>query len=587
MENARIVAVLEEVADLLQLQEANPFRVRAYRNAARVLSEETTPLRKRVASGEDLTKLPSIGREMAAHVEELVETGELRLLDELGSEVPRSLVEVMALPGLGPKKAARLWKELGVESVEDLAAAVQAGTVAGLSGFGRKTELQLARAMTQHQRHRGRFKLVEADRMAAPLLEQLAVADGVRRVEIAGSFRRRRETVGDLDILVVAPRSEAVMDCLVSYPEVSEVRLAGDTRATVILEKGLQVDLRVVPARSYGAALIYFTGSKPHNIKLRQRALERGFHLSEYGLFEPEEEASVSTGEERDAQGSGRFVSGMTEKAVYRALGLPWIAPELREDRGEMAAAAEKRLPRPIELADLRGDLQMHSTWSDGKSSIEEMVTAAAARGYEYIAMTDHSPYLGVVGGLDAKRLRLQWQEIEAVEERHPEIRILRGQEVDILPDGSLDQTDDAMAELDLVVAAVHSQYDLAPAEQTRRILKALRHPAVHVLAHPTARKINQRPGMDFDLDAILDCAFEEGVAVELNALPSRLDLRDTHAMRARELGVKIVISTDAHHVRDLDAMRYGIDQARRAWLEPGDVLNTLPLSKLLENLRQ
>ncbi len=580
MENREIAAVFGEVADLLQLQDANPFRVRAYRNAARVVGEEPTPLAKRLAAGEDLTRLPSIGREMAAHIEELVETGELSLLDDLGTEVPRSLVEVMALPGLGPKKAAKLWKELGVETVEDLAAAVQAGTVAGLAGFGRKTELRLARAIAQRARRRGRFKLVEADREARRLLEHLESVESIRRVEIAGSFRRRRETVGDLDVLAVSSTPDEVMGSFTGYPEVSEVQSAGDTRATVILKSGLQVDLRAVPAKSYGAALIYFTGSKPHNIKLRQRALDRGMHLSEYGLFE-----AGKLGSEDEAS-TGRFVSGKTEKAVYRALDLPWIPPELREDRGEIEAAAGKRLPHPIELGDVRGDLQMHSTWSDGKSSIEEMAVAAAERGYEYIAMTDHSPYLKVVGGLDAGRLRLQRGEIETVQARHPEIRILQGQEVDILADGSLDQVDEALAELDLVVAAVHSQYDLPPAEQTRRIVKALRHPAVQILAHPTARKINQRAGMDFDLDAVLECALEEGVAVELNALPSRLDLRDTHLIKAREMGVKIVISTDAHHTRDLDAMHYGVDQARRAWLEPRHVLNTLPLPDLLSKLR-
>jgi DNA polymerase (family 10) len=583
MENLEIAKVLSQMADLLEIQEANPFRVRAYRNAARLVDGHAKPMRKLVEEESDLTELPGIGKEMARHIHELIETGGLSALDELAEKIPRSLIDVIELPGVGPKKAKKLWKELGIETVDELEQRAEAGEVAALDGFGAKSQQKILTGIEQFRQHRSRFKLVEADLLVSPLLEYLQESPGVERLEVAGSYRRRVETVGDIDLLAIANDAEAVMERFTSYPKVTQVQMSGSTRGRVSLQSGLEVDLRILTEPSYGAALVYFTGSKEHNIKLRKRAIERGLRLSEYGVFEEEGDEEEVSGE-RDPW-AGEQVAGRTEEDVYATVELPWIAPELREDRGEVEAAAKGDLPVLVELADMKGDLQMHSTWSDGKDSIEEMVAACAARGYEYMALTDHSKALAMTGGLDAKRIREQWEEIEEVQARHPEIRILRSQEVDILADGTLDQDDDVLEELDLVVISVHSRFDLPVAEQTARVLAALQHPQVDILAHPTGRLINRRPPFELQLDEVLQCAKDNGVVVELNAHPERLDLKDTHLMLAREMGLKVAISTDAHRVRDLDLMHYGVEQARRAWLSKSDVVNTLPLDEFLRFL--
>ncbi len=583
MENLEIARILEQMADLLEIQDANPFRVRAYRNAARTVGSHAVPIRQMVEQGEDVTTLPGIGKDLGEHLRELVSTGRLRRLDELAAAVPRTLIEVMALPGVGPKKARRMWQELDVKTLDELERAAGDGRVAALSGFGAKSEQRILDGIRRLRERSGRVRLDEADRQVRPLVELLNGLPGVERLEVAGSYRRRCETVGDLDLLAVARRSGPVMEAFTSYERVERVEMAGDTRGSVVLDSGLQVDLRIVPRASYGAALVYFTGSKEHNIKLRQRALDRKLRLSEYGLFrEPEGRAGRAA--EADPR-TGKRVAGREEADVYRKLGLPWIPPELREDRGEVEAAAAGELPALVETGDLRGDLQMHTNWSDGKNTVEEMVAASEARGYQYLAITDHSPALAMTGGLDARRLRQQRAEIEKVQERHPGLRILRSQEVDILTDGSLDADDETLESLDLVVVAVHSRFDLPEAKQTVRLIRALSHPGVHVLAHPTARRIGKRRGLAFDLDEVLHCALEHGVAVELNSLPERLDLPDTQLMRARELGVGIVISTDAHRVEHLGLISYGVEQARRAWLTREDVLNTRPLDQLLERL--
>ena len=584
MENLEIAKVLSQMADLLEIQDANPFRVRAYRNAARFVDGYAKPMRKLVEEESDLTDLPGIGKEMARHIHELIETGGLSVLDELAEKIPRSLIDVIELPGVGPKKAKKLWKELGVETVDELEQRAEAGDVAALDGFGEKSQEKILTGIEQFRQHRSRCKLVEADLLVQPLLEYLQESSEIERLEVAGSYRRRVETVGDIDLLAIASDAEAVMDRFTSYREVTQIQMSGGTRGRVSLQSGLEVDLRILTEPSYGAALVYFTGSKEHNIKLRKRAIERGLRLSEYGVFREDGDGGDES-EEKDPW-AGEQLAGRTEKEVYSTVELPWIEPELREDRGEVEAAARGELPVLVELSDMKGDLQMHSTWSDGKNSIEEMVTACAARGYEYMALTDHSKALAMTGGLDAKRIREQWKEIEEVQERHPEIRILRSQEVDILADGTLDQDEDVLEELDLVVVSVHSRFDLPAAEQTARVLTALRHPHVDVLAHPTGRLINRRPPFDLQIDEVLDCAKENGVVVELNAHPERLDLKDSHLMLARELGLKVAISTDAHRARDLDLMHYGVEQARRGWLSKADVLNALPLKKLLQLLR-
>ncbi|MFP3941088.1 MAG: DNA polymerase/3'-5' exonuclease PolX [Thermoanaerobaculia bacterium] len=586
MTNADLARHLTELADLLEIQGANPFRVRAYRNAVRTVESQTEPLARWIDEDRDLTELPGVGKDMASHIQELCETGRLSALDDLLQQIPATLVDLMRLPGVGPKKARKLWDELGVETVDALEAAARDGRVAALDGFGAKSEQKILAGIEEYRQHRSRVPLFEADNHVAPLVEHLRQCPEVERLEVAGSYRRRRETVGDVDLLAVASDGEPVMERFLAYPQVDRVEMGGTTRSSVVLASGLQVDLRVVPPESYGAALVYFTGSKEHNIRLRQRGLDRGLRVSEYGVFREEEgrKGRPEKAHERDPQ-AGERVAGAEEDQVYAAIDLPWIPPELREDRGEIEAAAEGRLPPVLEEGDLRGDLQMHSTWSDGKDSIEEMLEACAARGYDYLALTDHSKSLAMTGGLDARRLREQWKEIDAVQARHPEIRLLKSQEVDILADGTLDQDDEALAGLDVVLVSIHSRFELPEDEQTERILRAVRHPRVNILAHPTGRILGRRKPYAFDVEKVLQACAEHNVAVELNAHPSRLDLKDTHLIRARELSIPVVISTDAHRTEELALIRYGVEQARRAWLEPRHVLNTRPADELLAAL--
>jgi DNA polymerase (family X) len=596
LDNVEIARALAEVADILEIQGADTFRIRAYRNAVRTIEVQTRPLARMVAERARLTDLPGIGKEMAGHVRELVETGTLAFRDRLLAELPRSLVELMRLPGVGARKARRLWDELRIATVGELEAAARSGRIAALAGFGAKSQAKILAGIEEQRQHTSRFLLADAERYVEPLVAYLAASPDLERLEVAGSYRRRCETVGDVDLLATTDRPAPLMQRFLAYPQIDQVLMAGDTRSTVTLGNGLQVDLRAVPPDCYGAALIYFTGSKEHNVKLRRRAVERGLRLSEYGIFRlpageagapslPADEAAGAEGEvaagnsgdARDERGeAGIWIAGREEAEVYAEVGLAWIPPELREDHGEIEAAAAGRLPRLVEVGDLRGDLQMHSTWSDGRNTLEEMVAACAARGYEYMAITDHSKALAMVGGLDAKRLRLQWLEIDAIRARHPEIRLLRAMEIDILADGSLDLEDEMIAGLDLVVVSVHSRFELPLAQQTARVLRALEHPRVNVLAHPTGRKINRRNPIALDMEVVLRHAAALGVAVELNASPDRLDLKDSHLVLARELGCKIVISTDSHHVTELATMRYGVEQARRAGIEPRHVVNTL-----------
>lgn len=581
MENIEIARELTEMADLLEIDGANPFRIRAYRNAVHTVEDHSTPLRKLVEQEADLTELPAIGKDIAKWIEELVRTGGMTIKDELAERIPLSLLELMRLPGVGPKKARKLWEELDVETVDDLEAVAKAGEVEELEGFGKKTQDKILAAIERYRKRTGRFKLGDADQYVVPLLEHLRASKAVQRAEVGGSYRRRLETVGDIDVLVISDDPGAVMKLFTEYAEVAKVQMAGDTRGRITLRSGLEVDLRTLPPKSYGAALVYFTGSKDHNIKLRQRGLDYGFRISEYGVFE-EVDGDRDEDEERDPW-AGKWVAGKEEKDVYAAVELPWIEPELRENRGEIEAAIKGTLPELIELDDIRGDLQMHSTWSDGQESIESMAVACAERGYEYMALTDHSQSLAMTGGLTPERARQQWEEVDEVREAHPEIVVLRSMEVDILRDGTLDMDDDVLEGLDIVLISIHSLFELPPVEQTRRMLKALQHPLVNIVGHPTGRLINRRDPIDYDIDEVLACAAENKVALEINAHPDRLDLKDTLAMAAKKAGAKIVINTDAHKIGDLDLMHYGVEQARRAWLEPGDVLNTLPADGLLD----
>ncbi len=578
MENLDIANTFDELADLLEIKGANPFRVRAYRNAVRTIQGLTRSLKSMVVEDEDLTELPGVGDDISGYIEELVETGRLSILEEVAKEVPRELATLTSLDGVGPKKAKKIWEELDITTVDALEDAVKDGRVEELDGFGRKSAEKILQSIEDHRKHLGRFLLSDADQLVGPLLEHMEGAPGVERIEVAGSYRRRKETVGDIDVLVLCEgEGRAVMDHFTSFPGAERVEMAGDTRGSIVLRSGLPVDLRVLPRRSYGAALHYFTGSKEHNVEIRKRGVKEGLRINEYGVFEVPEGADAEEMEKEE----GERVGGETEEEVFEAVGLPWIEPVLRENRGEVEAAADGALPELVTLDDIRGDLQMHSTWSDGKTSIRRMAEACAERGYDYLAITDHSKAVTVAGGLDADEVREQWAEIEEVREALDEITLLRSLEVDILKDGSLDMDDEVLEGLDVVLISVHSHMKLSRDEMTERIVRALGHPEVDVLAHPTGRLLNEREPYELDVEAVLEAAAENEVAVELNSNPHRLDLNDRYVRRAKELGVKVVISTDAHGPHSLDDMSYGVDQARRGWLEKQDVLNTLPLTEL------
>jgi len=587
VENVEIARVLSELADLLEIRGANPFRVRAYRNAVRTVRGLTRSLSTMVQEGEDLTDLPGIGKDMAGHIQELSTTGSLELLEEVCREVPRSLATLVKLEGVGPKKASKLWKELDVTNLDDLEAALQAGRVQELEGFGAKSAAKILRSIREVRQRQGRFLRYEAEQYLRPLLEYLRSTSGVERIEVAGSYRRGKETVGDADLLAQVDGGEeeqaAVIRHFTSFPGVDRVVMSGGTRASIMLGSGFGVDLRVLPARSYGAALHYFTGSKEHNVEIRKLALRKGLRVSEYGVFRVSEEGREGGEAAEGGPEAGERLGGEAEEEVFAAVDLPWIPPVLREARGEIEAAREGTLPRLVTREDIRGDLHMHSTWSDGKNSILEMAEACRDLGYEYMAITDHSEAVRVANGLTPERVRAQWKEIEEVREAVAGIHVLRGLEVDILRDGTLDLPDEVLEGLDIVLVAVHSSMGLEQAEMTRRVIRAIRHPAVDVLVHPTGRLLNRREPYAIDMDAVLESAAEAGVAVEMNANPHRLDLNDVHLLRARELGLRVSIATDSHRPAHLDFMEGGLLQAQRGWVEKERTLNALSLESLQE----
>jgi DNA polymerase (family 10) len=569
VQNPEIADRFEHLADLLELEGTNPFRVRAYRNAARFIRGHPHSLAELIEQGGGLAELPGIGADLAGKIVTLVRTGRLPLLEQVSARVPAPLVAMTRIEGLGPKRATALYRALRIRSLEDLARAARSGRIRKLPGFGVRTEqliLQRAeRAATAEQR----LRLADAEQIARPLVAYLRGLAGVRRVEVAGSFRRRGETVGDLDVLVCAARGAQVMQRVLEYEDVAAVDARGATRATFRLRNGLQVDVRVVPAVSFGAALHYLTGSKAHNIAVRRLAMARGLKLNEYGLFRGE-----------------RRVGGRSEEEVFAAVGLPAIPPELREDRGEIEAARRGRLPSLLRLADLRGDLHCHSRATDGRDTIEAMARAAAQRGYQYLSINDHSRHVTVAHGLDRRRLLQQVRAIDRLNAKLQGIVVLKSVEVDILADGRLDLPDGVLRELDFTVCAIHYGFGYDRVRQTERILRAMDNRWFSILAHPAGRLIGAREPCDIDLLRVLDGARERGRVIELNAQPDRLDLDDRGCRLAKEVGVKVAISTDAHRVADLDLMRFGVDQARRGWLEPADVVNTLPLAQLLRVLR-
>ncbi len=562
--NADIARVFEEIADLLELGEENPFRVRAYRNAARVVSDLRLDIAGELTQGKALPKLPGIGEDLSNKMKEIAATGSCGLLERLRKKMPAGITELLRIPGLGPKRVGTLYRELDVHTPAQLQRAAQDGRLRELAGFGARTEQKLLEAARTHLGQARRFKLALAAQYAQPLADALRAVRGVSDVTIAGSFRRMKETVGDLDILVAAEQSDAVMERFTHYPEVKERLAAGGTRASVVLECGIQVDLRVVPKESFGAALHYFTGSKAHNIAIRKLGQARGLKINEYGVFRGQ-----------------RRIAGETEQSVYAAVGLPYIEPELREDQGEIEAARRGELPRLVELGDLKGDLHAHTKATDGRNTLREMAEAARQRGLGYLAITEHSRRVTMAHGLDPVRLARQVDEIERLDRELGGIALLKGIEVDILEDGALDLPDSALARLDLVIGAVHSKFNLSRARQTERILAAMERPYFSMLAHPSGRLIGEREAYDLDMLAVVRKAKARGVFLELNAHPERLDLTDVHCRMAKDEGVLVSVNSDAHSVHDFENLRYGIGQARRGWLEKKDALNARPLAEV------
>lgn len=571
MQNKQIAALFEELGDLLEIQGANSFRVRAYRNAARALGNLSEAVADIVANPErSLTDMEAIGKDLAAKIETVVKTGVLPQLEELRAEIPVGVAEMLRIPGIGPKKVAALFRELGVTTLADLKVACEAGRVAEMKGFGKKTAQTIVEGIHHLEEAGNRVLISIASSAADEIVADLRQLASVTQISVAGSCRRRKETCGDLDVLAVSASSAEVMDRLATHPQVDKVLSRGETKQRVRLRSRIELDLRVVPAESFGAAMQYFTGSKEHNIVMRRRALERGLKLNEYGVFRGDE-----------------YVAGRTEEDVYAAVGLPWIPAELRENRGEFELAEQDKLPHLIEVADIQGDLHMHTTATDGAASILEMAEAAKARGLKYIAITDHSKRVTMANGLDATRLRQHWENIEQARTQVSGIEILRGIECDILEDATLDLDDEVLSEADWVIAVLH--YGLKqPREQImQRLLNAIRNPNVDVIGHPSGRLIGSRPAADIDYVTFLKAAADHGVMLEINSSPSRLDLDDIQAAAAKSHGIPIVINTDSHSTNGFETLQYGVGQARRAGLTREDVANAQPWSRFQSLLKR
>ena len=568
--NGEISRVLNELADLLDIKGDNQFRVRAYRNAARSVENLPKPAGELLAEGTDLSSFPGIGGAIADKIQQLVETGTISQLDALKKEIPEELLELLKIPELGPRRVGDLYRHLGVESVDDLRKAADENKIDDVPGFGKKLTDSIRRNLGKLREgtEERRILLSEAQEIADALVAYLRDGGEVERIEVAGSYRRRKETIGDLDILVIAESDSGIMERFVSYDGVQEVISHGDTRSSVVLRGGTQVDLRLLDAGSYGSALMYFTGSKEHNVALRSIAQNKGYKVSEYGIYRDEER-----------------VAGATEEDVFGALGMAWVPPEIRENLGEVEAARTGELPDLIDLTQIKGDLHAHTNWSDGMFSLDEMARAAMERGYAYLAVTDHSKGLTVANGLDEERLHKQVDEISRLNQGFSDFRLLAGTEVNINKDGSLDLQDDVLARLDVVVCSIHSNLDLPKEEQTERILRAMENPYCAIIGHPTGRRLGKRPGYELDLERIFEAAGKHGVVLEINAQPERLDLRDAHARLAGKAGIPVAISTDAHSTSNLDYMRFGVSQARRAWLSATDVVNTRGVTELLRGI--
>ena len=570
MENSEIAKLFWQIAELLELKEENPFKIRAYQKVARNLEGLSQSVEEIYNKGglKALEEVPGIGQAIAEHIEELIKTGKVKKYQELIKEFPASFVELMQVPGLGPKTALLLKKKLKIDSIAKLEKATAAGLLKNLPGFKEKKIENIKKGLELKKKVAGRFLLSEASSYAEAIVSRLQKVKGVDKILPCGSLRRQKETIGDIDILVTSTHPGEVMSAFVKFPQVARILAEGPTKSSVILKNNMQADLRVLEPESFGAAAHYFTGSKQHNIAIREMAVKRGLKISEYGVFK---------GKKR--------IGGETEEEVFKSVGLPYIPPELREGRGEIEAAQKGELPDLIELKDIRGDLQMHSRHSDGSNTIEEMVKEAKRLGYVYIAITDHTVSTRVAGGQTEKEFLKELEYIDQLNAKLKGFRVLKGVEVDILPDGTLDYKDAVLKECEVVIAAIHSNFKMPKDKMTKRIVSALKNKYVNLLSHPSGRLIGKRDPYEVDMEEILKVAADNGTYMELNAHPERLDLNDAHCRRAKELGIKLAIDTDAHSAGNLSDMKYGVATARRGWLKKKDIINTYPIDKLLKIL--
>ena len=570
MTNQEIAKVFEDLANLLDIKGENPFKIRAYKNAARVINSLSQSLEEMVKEGKDLTTLPSIGKEIAKKIEEIVKNGRLQKLEELKKEIPPSLLDFLAIEGLGASRVREIYNKLHITTLEELQKAAKEGKIAALPGFGKKTQEKIAKGITLLKQEGLRFLYAQAEPFANELKEYLKLAPSIINVEIAGSFRRKKESVGDLDIVASAKSGQEVIDYFIKFPKIEHIINAGTTRSSVVLTNSLQVDLRVVEDIHFGSALHYFTGSKAHVIKLRETAQDLGLKINEYGVFDK----------------NGNNLASKSEKEIYNLFGFDYIEPELREDRGEFEAAKNHTLPKLVELSDIKGDLHMHSTFSDGINSIEQMAKEAYNLGYEYIAISDHSNTLPLVKGVDKEKFKHYCQEIKRVESLFDNFKIFTALEVDILEDGSLGADIEILEQLDFVLGAIHTKFKLPKEKQTQRLIKALQNPYLNAIAHPTGRLIGKREAIDINYAQFFKAVKENNKLLEINSQPSRLDLNDILAKEAKEYGIKFLINSDAHSIEQLHYLKYGINQARRAWLEKDDIINTQSLKNFLKYTR-
>lgn len=565
MKNKELADLFDKMADILEFKGENPFKISAYRKASRILGDLTKDIEE-IAENGKLKDVPGIGEGMAQKIVEYLKTGKMSKFEEVKKGVSDELIAIMDIPGMGPKTLSMIHKEKGISDLSQLEKAVENGSLIGLPGIGEKKVENIKRGIQLLKQSKGRMNLGIAYPLAKRIVESLREKTGSKKIEWAGSLRRMRENIGDIDILATGPNQEKIVYTFTHLPEVKEVLASGGTKASVIVEGGVQIDLRVVEEDSYGAALQYFTGSKDHNIHLRGIAKTKGIKINEYGVFKGEKK-----------------IGGKEEKDVYQALGMEWIEPELREDRGEIEASQEGRLPKLVQESEIKGDLHIHSKWSDGTSPIEEIARAAQKRGYQYVAICDHSKSLKIAHGLDESRLMRQIEEIDRINEKLKGIQILKGVEVDILTDGKLDLPDKVLEKLDLVVVAIHSGFKQDKEKMTKRIVRALENPFVHILAHPSGRLLGARDPYEVEIDELMEAAKRYGKALEINSTFERLDLDDLHCRKAKEIGIKLGIGTDAHHLDQMWMISLGVAVARRGWLGTPDLLNTLPLKGILK----